>query len=117
MPGQLGPMTRDFFCERKACLTFTISCWGIPELVIVHTVCDDDDQLNFSLDSFQYGVSGCRWWHVDHTSVAFGVLLGLLAVLKDWKSEVGGAGLLRGHTANHLGAVQESLFSLEGSLS
>lgn len=33
IPGQLGPMSLETFCLRRACFTFTISCWGIPSVM------------------------------------------------------------------------------------
>ena len=33
MPGQLGPMRRVLLCLMSACLTRTMSCWGIPSVM------------------------------------------------------------------------------------
>ena len=35
IPGQLGPMSRVLFCDKSACLTLTMSCWGMPS--VMHT--------------------------------------------------------------------------------
>jgi hypothetical protein len=53
IPGQLGPMTRDFFWERRACLTLTMSCWGIPKGKTRGTIGNDDNELDLGFDGFQ----------------------------------------------------------------
>merc|ERR1712165_557796 len=36
MPGQLGPISLDLLCLKRACLTLTMSFWGIPS--VMHTI-------------------------------------------------------------------------------
>lgn len=48
--------------------------------------------------------------------MAAGLLLGLLAVFEDWKSEVSGACFLGVDSSDHLGVVLEGLLGLEGAL-
>ena len=116
IPGQLGPITLDLFWDLRACFTLTISCWGIPKLIHVLTVSNNNNKLDFSFDGFEDGVSCGRWRNINDTSIALGMFFSLFTILEDGETQVSGTSFFGGDTTNHFGSVFESLLSLESAL-
>jgi hypothetical protein len=81
-----------------------------------NTVSDDDNEVQLSFNGFEDSVLGEWGWDIDDAGISSSFLLGFSAVLEDGETEVSGSCLLWVNTSDHLGAVLESLFSLEGTL-
>ena len=78
---------------------------------------DANDQRHFSVDRFKDRVRREGGRHVDHRSLSVGGLFGVSNGAEDGQTEVLTAGLALIDATDDLGAVGESLFSVERALS
>ena len=81
-----------------------------------NTLSDAHDEVHFGLDSFENSIGGKGGWDVDDGSVGVSGSLGSSDVAENWEIEMSGACLALVDTTNHLGAVSQSLLSVESSL-
>ena len=108
MPGQFGPISRDFFAFQK-----------LPGLDHVHggnTFGDADDQRHTGIGSLHDGVGRARRRNKDHGRVGAGLGHCVAHRVEDGPAFVHGATLAGSHTADNLGPVQSSILGVERSL-
>src|SRR5580704_8787684 len=77
---------------------------------------DADDQRNFGLDRFADRVGRAGRRHIDDAGVAAGLVTGLRDRLEYRQAEMDGAAFARRRAADHLGAVGNRLFGMEGTV-
>ena len=98
MPGQFGPISRDFF--------------GLQIFPRLHHVerrnafGDADDQRNPRVGGFHDGVGRERRRHEDHGGIRAGLVDRFRHGVEDRPAFVRGAALARRHAADNLGAVR-----------
>ena len=77
---------------------------------------DSDDQFHFSVDGFEDRVRREGRWHVDHRSIGRSDSARFVDRVENGQTEVVGAAFAGGHAADHLRAIGNRLFGVEGAL-
>eukprot|EP00043_Microstomoeca_roanoka_P023704 m.259179 g.259179 ORF g.259179 m.259179 type:complete len:275 (-) comp34239_c0_seq1:1149-1973(-) len=77
---------------------------------------DADDQLHLGVDRFEDRVGREGRRHIDDRGIRFGHVLGLVHRVEDRQVQMRGAAFAGRHAADHLGAVGDGLFAVEGPL-
>jgi hypothetical protein len=90
-------------------LTFIMSSTGMPSVM-------QTDQLHLGVDRLEDRVGGKGRRHVDHGGIGAGHGLGLMDRVEDRQVEMVMPAFAGRHAADHLGAVGDGLFGVEGAL-
>ncbi len=107
-PGQFGPIRIDFESLERAL--------DLHHVEHRDALGDADDQLHLGVDRLEDRVRREGRRHVDHRCIGAGRGARLMHRVEDRQVQVGAAPLARRDAADHLGAIGDRLFGVEGAL-
>ena len=107
-PGQFGPIRRDLRAFQRAL--------DLHHVQHRDAFGDADDQLHLGVDRLKDGVGGKGRRHIDHRCIGPGDGARLVDRVEHRQVKVAAAALAGRDAADHLGAIGDGLFGVEGAL-